>query len=569
MNPNEEARQITPTDPNATIIDSTTGTGKVVDFPNNGYGTSADQDQIGVKSAPAQLGVIHQTREAKKRLNQSAPQPTVPAGEGGWGEVAVPGNLNHVQAMALKEHYSDSIHAVDDPPTGEVAAPPPAEEATGGQRRLAHRFASAYANRLLYAADLDEWFCWDGKRWAPDVKGQRYRLLDDCLRQAWADAYSDTALKRAVESCQSERAAEGILSLASHLEPFTVVAEDLDADPWLLNTDNGTVDLRTMAIRPHDPADRITKITRAALRPDASSGRWGEFLEQVLPDPDVRRYFRAFVGLALCGATLEQTFTIATGTGANGKGVAYNAVLNALGDYGHAAESTLFMSARGKASNASPELIGLMGRRFVVTSETERDQPLAAALMKSLTGGDPITARPLYGNPVTFTPTHTALMVTNHLPKVAGDDAAVWRRIRVIPFEVTIPGAKRDPELGERLKLEADAVLAWALDGWRDYQANGMPKAAKVTEATNRYEAESDTVGRFILDRCVTNPKAHEYKSKLWEEFERWRVDDGADPIGKKAFGAQLERRFSKYMSGGVTAYRGIILRAEQEEPNR
>ncbi|RAX19460.1 hypothetical protein DRB06_13390 [Actinomyces sp. Z5] len=502
----------------------------------------------------------------------------------GWDEAAVPGSLTHRQALALKEHYSDSIHAVDDPPAGETAAVPAErmeeseeDKQAGGSMRIANRFARAYAGRVMCALDLDRsgrWFVWNGSFWEEDVARRQMReLVKTELRRAWAEGMDDKELFAAARACQTARAVDDILTNASTDPAVCVYAEDLDADPWLLGVANGTVDLREMKLLDPDPAHRITKVTRAAWHPDryrgGNCGSWGKFLDQVLPDPDVRRYFRAFVGVALCGATLDQTFTIATGTGANGKGVAYNAVLDALGDYGHAAESTLFMSGRGKASNASPELIGLMGKRFVVTSETERDQPLAAALMKQLTGGDPITARQLYSTPVTFTPTHTALMVTNHLPKVAGDDAAVWRRIRVIPFEVTIPEAERDPQLGEKLKLEADAVLAWALDGWRDYQANGMPKAAKVTEATNRYEAESDTVGRFILDRCVTNPKAHEYKSKLWEEFERWRVDDGADPIGKKAFGAQLERRFSKYMSGGVTAYRGIILRAEQEEPNR
>ncbi|SDN95866.1 putative DNA primase/helicase [Actinomyces ruminicola] len=476
-----------------------------------------------------------------------------PRDNDGWSEPAVPGSLSHAEAMALHEER-------------EATPPPPAEESTGGQRRIAHRFASAYAGRLLYAADLDEWFCWDGKRWAPDVKGERHRLLDECLRQAWGDAYSDKSLKRAVESCQSDRAAEGILSIASRLEPFTVVAEDLDADPRLLNTDNGTVDLRTMAIRPHDPADRITKITHAAWHPDTAPGRWGEFLEQVLTDPAVRRYFRAFVGVALCGATLEQAFTIATGTGANGKGVAYNAILHALGDYGHAAESTLFMSARGKASNASPELMGLMGKRFVVASETERDQPLAAALMKQLTGGDPITARPLYGKPVTFTPTHTALMVTNHLPRVAGDDPAVWRRIRVIPFDFVVPEADRDPELGEKLKLEADAVLAWALEGWRDYQTtNGMPKAAKVTEATDAYQAESDTVTRFISEACVTAPAARVGVQELFGEFQEWAAADGADPIGRHAFARQIESRgFVKRRTASGFVFRGLGLRAEE-----
>jgi len=470
----------------------------------------------------------------------------------GWGKAAEPGSLSHAEAMALHEER-------------EAAPPPPADKSTDGQRRIAHRFADAYADRVLYAADLKEWFWWDGKRWAPDVKDKRGKLLDECLRQAWDDAYNDPALERAVKSCQTDAAAGGILSIATQLERFTVVAAELDADPWLLNTDNGTVDLHTMAIRPHDPADRITKITRAAWWPDTAPGRWGEFLEQVLPDTDVRRYFRAFVGVALCGQVLEQAFTIATGTGANGKGVAYNAILNAFGDYGHAAESTLFMSARGKASNASPELMGLMGKRFVAVSETERDQPLAAALMKQLTGGDPITARPLYGKPVTFTPTHTPLMVTNHLPKVPGDDAAVWRRIRVIPFDVTIPEADRDPELGEALKLEADAVLAWALEGWRDYQANGMPKAAKVTEATGAYQADSDTVARFISEACAVAPAARVGVQELFGEFQAWAAADGADPIGRHGFARQIESRgFVKRRTASGFIFRGLGLRAEE-----
>ena len=219
-------------------------------------------------------------------------------------------------------------------------------------------------------------------------------------------------------------------------------------------------------------------MTRGAFTPEAVYSQddvplWFGFLERVLPDEDVRRYFRAFVGMALCGAVREQVFTIATGTGANGKGVAYNAILHTLGDYGHAADSELFMNAKGSANAASPALFELMGRRFVVVSETERDRPLATALTKQLTGGDPITARPLYGHPVTFRPTHTPLMVTNFLPKIDGTDPAAWRRIRVVPFDVTVPPEERDPELGAKLEAEADAIMTWALEGWADYQVNG------------------------------------------------------------------------------------------------
>lgn len=313
-------------------------------------------------------------------------------------------------------------------------------------------------------------------------------------------------------------------------------------------------------------------MTRGAFTPEAVYSQddvplWFRFLEQVLPDEDVRRYFRAFVGMALCGAVREQVFTIATGTGANGKGVAYNAILHALGDYGHAADSELFMNAKGSANAASPALFELMGRRFVVVSETERDRPLATALMKQLTGGDPITARPLYGHPVTFKPTHTPLMVTNFLPKIDGTDPAAWRRIRVVPFDVTVPPEERDPELGAKLEAEADAIMTWALEGWADYQVNGMPDAAAVTAATDRYRQDSDTVARFLADDavCVRSPAVHVTLAALFEAFAFWCQQEGAKGMTKRQFSEQLEGHgLEKYRSKAGMAFRGVGLLAEE-----
>jgi phage/plasmid primase, P4 family, C-terminal domain len=311
-------------------------------------------------------------------------------------------------------------------------------------------------------------------------------------------------------------------------------------------------------------------MTRGAFTPEAVYSQddvplWFRFLEQVLPDEAVRRYFRAFVGMALCGAVREQVFTIATGTGANGKGVGYSAILHALGDYGHAADSELFMNAKGSANAASPALFELMGCRFVVVSETERDRPLATALMKQLTGGDPITARPLYGHPVTFKPTHTPLMVTNFLPKIDGTDPAAWRRIRVVPFDVTVPPEERDPELGAKLEAEADAIMTWALEGWADYQVNGMPDAAAVTAATDRYRQDSDTVARFLAERCVRTPAGRTSLPDLYREFQSWAVDDGADVLARRQFSEQLEGHgFEKYRSKAGMAFRGVGLLVDE-----
>jgi len=390
------------------------------------------------------------------------------------------------------------------------------------------------------------------------------------LRIEWQAAQANKELARDVTACQTAAGVRGILEIAAALEPFAVTAGGLDADPFLLNVANGTLNLQTLQLRPHNPADRITKVCAAAYAPANRSGEWETFLARVLPDPDVRGYLQRFVGVGLLGAVREQEFTIALGPGANGKGVFYGAVLHALGDYAHTAESDLFMTTKANANAASPAVMALRGRRFVVCSETERDHRLAAALMKNLTGGDPITARGLHRDPVTFNPAHSVLMVTNWLPKVAGNDPAVWRRMRVIPFDVTIPESERDPALGERLRLAADAVLSWAVAGWEDYQRRGMDAPEAVQTATADYRRRSDSIARFIDDRLLVNPHMWVAVAELWQAWESWAADDGAEPITKRDFSEELDKRGwpdkVKRVAGRNTKVRQGIGLAEPEE---
>lgn len=485
----------------------------------------------------------------------------VEAGDG-WGPTAVPGTATDEDLAALRDKQEKT------PPVTEK------EQSSSGQLRMAYRLAAKYSGHILYVADLKRWHVWDGQRWAEDITGRCHEYVRQVLHDAFDESMHDSELRQAVRSCQTANASDGILRLASTMPELVVTSEDLDADPYLLNTPAGTFDLRTNTVRPHAPADRLTKMTRGAFTPEKVYAKeemplWYRFLEQVLPDEQVRRYFRAFVGVALCGAVREQVFTIATGTGANGKGVAYGAILHAMGDYGHAADSELFMQAKGNASAASPALFELMGRRFVVVSETERDRPLATALMKQLTGGDPITARPLYGHPVTFRPTHTPLMVTNFLPKIDGTDPAAWRRVRVIPFDVTVPPEGRDPELGSKLEAETDAIVTWALEGWADYQVNGMPGAAGVTAATDQYRQDSDTVARFLADDavCVRSPAVHVTLAALFEAFQFWCQQEGADSMTKRQFSEQVAGHGLVKRPGAkrATTFYGIALRAEED----
>lgn len=439
----------------------------------------------------------------------------------------------------------------------------PAESQHRGQARIAYRLAGAYTGRLLFVHGVG-WHAWDGKRWTEDTTGAAKRAVLDVLRQALSDSLGDQDLRSDVRKCETSAGVAGVLDLASALEPFAAGVDDLDADPWLLNVANGTLDLRTMILRPHDPSDRITKLTRGGYDPQASAPAWDQFLATVLPDPEVRGYLQRLAGLALLGKVEEHLFPVATGTGANGKGTSYTALLHMFGDYGHAAESDLFMQAKANPNAASPALMRLRGVRFVVVSETEEGHRLAAALMKNLTGGDPITARPLYGKPVTFDPSHTSLMVTNHLPKVSGDDPAIWRRIRVLPFDVVIPEGERDGKLPDRLKLEADGILAWAIRGYREYEDRGMDAPPAVTVATDRYHHDSDAVAQFI-DYCHTGPQFTATTTQLHNAFQDWARGEGiAVDMGRKQFGESLDKR--GFPAGQRRMRKGIGVPFETED---
>lgn len=436
-------------------------------------------------------------------------------------------------------------------------------EKTRGQVRMAFRLAAAYRDQLLFVHSIG-WFAWDGTRWIEDQHGAAIRAVLDVLQAAWQEALGDKILRKDVLSCQSAAGVKGVLAIASALPEFAYTVRDLDPDPYLINVANGTLDLRTMTLQPHTPSNRITKITRGAYDAQVVGHAWKAFLERVLPDSDVRGFLQRYVGLGLCGRVLEHKLAIWTGTGRNGKGVAYGAVNHALGDYAATAEPDLFMHREGAHPTGEYDLLG---RRWVVVSETDRNRRLAEATMKRLTGGDIIRARRMRQDFIEFVPSHTAALITNHLPKVSGDDPALWARLTVIPFQVTIPEAEQNPHLGEQLQLEADAVLRWAVDGWIEYQQRGLDAPEAVLVATRNYRTDSDTIARFLADRTQTNKYGHVEFSELFEAFRAWAADDGAEPIGRRDFGKALDQRgFTSARTNGRTIRRGLILFTQEDD---
>lgn len=461
----------------------------------------------------------------------------------------------------------DDQHHDEPEPLGPPEQRPKPKSTPGhsGQVRMAYRLAATNENRLLHAYGLG-WHYFDGTRWVPDNAGVAQRAVLTVLKEALTESIGDKELRIDVRKCESHSGIQGVLGIAAALKQFAVTVDNLDADPYLLNVANGTLDLRTMELRLHNPCDRITKVARAAHDPDAPDPVWSAFLARVLPHTDVREYLQRLAGLALLGRVNEHVLPILTGTGANGKGTAYKALCWALGDYASVAEPDLFMHREGAHPTGEMDLLG---RRLIVVSESDRGRRLAEATMKRLTGGDTIRARRMRENFVEFEPSHTPLLITNHLPKVSGDDPAIWRRIRVIPFGVEIPKSERRGDLEELLQAEADAVLAWALAGWADYRRRGsLDEPAAVLAATDDYQLASDAISRFIADECMTSsPAQKSLTAQLFDAWEKWRASDGAEPISLKAFGQALDAKgYSVQRSNGKKWRVGIALTATVED---
>lgn len=365
----------------------------------------------------------------------------------------------------------------------------------------------------------------------------------------------------------SRNRAAGVLTYAQGI--VRIDADELDRDADMLNTPSGYLELESGKIRPLGEYEYPTRITGARYNPEATSEVWQRFLDRVLPDPAVQNFVQRLLGYALLGEVREHVMPIFTGTGANGKGTLRDAVLAAFGTYGVEVDPELLMASHNPRHGTFT--LELMGRRLVFCSETEAHRRFAEAAMKRLVGGDQLQGNRMRHDPISFKPTHTLVMCTNHLPKVSADDPAVWRRILVVPFDVVIPPEERDGRLPARLcePEVQEAVLAWVYAGYQLYAVMGLNPPEAVQVRTNAYRNDSDLLGQFLAEQVELGTTLRVPAGELHRAYEMWfavTAERTERPMGGAEFGkAMTARGYATSKSNGVRVYRGMALRSDQD----
>lgn len=357
----------------------------------------------------------------------------------------------------------------------------------------------------------------------------------------------------------SDAGVRHVLSMASTDPRIVAEATDFDTDPHLIGSGPTVTDLRTGQQRPAKPSDMISR--RAGVVPSSEGADlWQTFLDQIL-DPDTARFLQRLFGLSLYGAVLEHVLIFLFGTGANGKTTFMDALRHAAGQLAVSLPAETLMIRKHEAH--STELAPLSGARLAVFNELPAGMRFDEARVKMLTGGDQVNARWLYGQPFSFTPSHTLWIVGNDKPATSSGGEAFWRRVRLVGFHRTIPAERRDPNLPEKLRAAAPAILQWGIDGWADYQTNGLAEPASVVADTAEYRAENDTVGRFLDECCQVsgNESLKVETRKVRAAYTAWCTDEGLQPVTATAFGLALRRAgVDQARSHGRKFYTGLSL---------
>jgi putative DNA primase/helicase len=423
----------------------------------------------------------------------------------------------------------------------------------------AERLLSLAGHRLRYVHLWGKWIVFKDGRWIIDEKDA---LVTEVAKVVSAQLFKLAAKVASGGDEESVKAAKPIwawamkssnsntiaamIRLARGSEGFLVDHEQLDADPWILNVANGTIDLRTGKLRPHDPSDLCTLQAPIAYDPNAQAPLWDSCLKRWQPDEEVLDYLQVRAGAGATGIPTE-TVDIDYGGGGNGKSKFHGAVQHVLGPYACVPHKSLLIS--GRFEQHQTVVAKLFRKRTAVAAETSAVDSLGEETIKNLTGGDVLSCRRMREDEWEFRPSHTLIVFSNHKPAVAGRDGGIWRRLRLVPWMVTITAEERDTMLAEKLKAEAPGILNWIVQGAIRFHRDGLTPPAAVSAATAEYRRDEDVIGRFIAEALVIDTtdaglrSVWCYSIDIQKELDDWCEEQGVTPPRMNDLAATLRQR--------------------------
>lgn len=427
-------------------------------------------------------------------------------------------------------------------------------------------------SEFRYVSEWDAWIAWDGRRWsaAGGKGGARDRVVQAVIRvarvryvahremQAETRTRLETdpeneALKNRMKwlssilawlvSSQNSSRIGACVSLLQGLVGVTI--RELDQHPWLFNVANGTIDLRTGELAPHRREDLLTQISDIHYDPDATCPAWRAFIESSMGGPGsalMQMYLQRVVGYQMTGSIREQCLVFHFGDGSNGKSTFRSLVQAMMGDYAVAAPRGLVIASPNGQEPHPAELARLYGKRFVACAEVGEGERFAEAKIKDLTGGDIIAVRRMNENWWDLYPTHKLDCYGNHKPKVTGSDNGIWRRIRLVPWLVTVTEGMKDRDLAQKLRAELPGILAWGVAGCLEWQRNGLAEPPEVLAASAAYRTESDVLGEFLVRHCVFGDGERCARKDLRKRYETWCEELGHYTLGARALATRLKQ---------------------------
>lgn len=430
------------------------------------------------------------------------------------------------------------------------------------------RFIDMYGAELRFHADSGTWLRWDGARWKTDAHGvmaQQYaeNSVQSMLEEEGGAAMSSELQKHYKASATRARI-NAFMALAQKDERLSVNADMLDSDQMLLCCQNGTIDLRTGKLSEYSKKDLITKMCGAIYDPNCKIPRFLKFLNEVTcRDQELIDYLQKVIGYSLTGIVKEQEIYFLVGEGANGKSTLIDILTALMGDYLKLTHAQTFEHTKNRG--IENDIAALRRARMVVASELDQGMVFSDATIKKLTGDEKVTARYLFKEFFDYVITYKIFILANHKPIIKDTTHAMWRRIRVIPFDYIVPEEKKDLFLKEKIiRDELPGILAWAVKGCIKYQQEGLKPPMAVLKASEKFRKDSNQLARFVEECCMVDENATTYNKVLRKYYAEWCHQMSYDPISQGAFSECLSamgiwsKRDGK---NGETVWHGVALK--------